>query len=98
MDRSASARARARFASVTRASAARRASRARWSAARQFRQPRLQRLMRLTRAIGPGRHLLQIALQLHQPVQLLQPQRRGRGSILGPRAEPVPAPEVALDG
>src|SRR5690606_41643511 len=50
----------------------------------------------LFRSVRRRRHLLQIALQLHQPVQLLQPQRRGRGRILRPGPEPVPPPEVAF--
>jgi hypothetical protein len=64
---------------------------------RQFCQFRLQGLMRALCTLRPGGDLFQIALQLHQPVKLLQAQRRGGRRILGPRPKPVPTPEVALD-
>ena len=53
-------------------------------------------LMRQPRALGPGCHLFQIALQPGQLVQLLQPQGTGLRGIFGPRPEPVPTPQVAL--
>ena len=77
MERSASARAAARLASVTRPSAARRASRANLVGPRQVSQPRLQGVMRLLGPAGPRGHVFQITLQLHQTVQLPQAQRRG---------------------
>ena len=48
------------------------------------------------RPIGVGGDLFQIALQLHQAVQLLQAQRSGGGAVFGTGPEPVPAPEIAL--
>ena len=52
--------------------------------------------MSLPRAIGPGRDLFQISLELHQPVQLLQAQRRSRGGILGPGAPDMSQRGVAV--
>ena len=97
MERSASARDRARLASVTRwiggAAGLARALVGRG----QFGEPRLQRLMRLRGAVGAGGDLFEVVLQLRQAVELLQAQRGGGGRILGPGAEAVPAPEVAFD-
>ena len=59
-------------------------------------QPPGQHHMCLPRPFGPRRHLLKIALQFDQPVQLPQPQRRRRGCIFRRRPEPVPAPQIAL--
>ena len=56
-----------------------------------------QVFMRPARALGPAIGLFQIALQVSQPVQLLKPQRGGGRRILGPGAEPVPAPKIALN-
>ena len=60
-------------------------------------QPRLEHVVGARRAIGPRGRLLEILLEFLQPVQLLEPQRGGRGRILRPGAEAVPAPEVAFD-
>ena len=45
---------------------------------------------------GTGGDLFQIAFQAGQAVELLQAQGSGRGCIFGPRAEAIPAPQVAL--
>ena len=55
-----------------------------------------QGLMRGLRTLGAGRGMRQILFQRLQPVHLLQSHRRRRGRIFGPRAEPVPAPQIAL--
>ena len=56
----------------------------------------MQRLMRLTRPVCPGRHIFKVTLQGDQTVQLLQTQGGGGGGIFRCRAEPVPAPEIAF--
>ena len=45
---------------------------------------------------GAGGNFFQIAFQAGQAVELLQAQGGGRGRILGPRAEAIPAPQIAL--
>ena len=55
-----------------------------------------QHLMRLGGPLGACIRLLQILLQLAQTVQLLQAQGCGGRRVLGPRAIPVPAPQIPV--
>ena len=64
----------------------------------QIRQPCCQSIMRLRGPNGLRVAFFQIPLQLHQTVQLLQSQRRGRWRILGSRTKSIPAPQIPLNG
>mmetsp|Transcript_28329 Transcript_28329/g.52840 ORF Transcript_28329/g.52840 Transcript_28329/m.52840 type:complete len:289 (-) Transcript_28329:125-991(-) len=62
----------------------------------QVGQARCQRLMGLPRPVCPSRRALQRLFQFFQTVELLQPQRRRTGRVLGPSTIAIPAPQVPL--
>jgi hypothetical protein len=97
MERSASARRQGAVASVTRASAARRASRAIWSARARSASRACRASCACAGAIGAGRASSRSRFNCDKAVQLPQAQGGGRRRILGPGAEPVPAPQIALE-